>query len=207
MSGRIDALLEHARDRIRAWLPELAECEVHDGRIDGPEAERVAIRAPAVRVALLDAREVEPCRYPEPGDDAGFGGSLGAAHATLRLAACAVCEDRDRGTSGWKHARAICERVAVGIATDPWELGFPRERPSEIRITSLFSAGQDRSGTALMAVAWEQAIEIEEPGGSGPDRPLPRELYRGQAPETGAGHAGSYDELYPGAPGPELPRP
>ena len=187
---RVNDLLEYARDRIRAWLPELQDCLVHDGRVDGAEIDRVAVRDPAVLVALLEVPAVEPCRLPEP--DSG----PAAAMAKLRLAAFAVCGDKDRDTSGWKRARAICERVALGIAADPWQLGFPRQRPAKIQVQNLFSGAQDKTGAALMAVAWEQAIEIEEPGAEGgPDRPLPSELYRGLAPETGPEHAGDYERI------------
>ena len=202
MSGRIDRLLEAARDRIRAWLPDLADCRVHDGRVDGEEAQRLGLRAPAVLVALLEVRAVGACRFPEPPDEQGRGGEPGLANLTLRAAAFVLAEDtREPGSreadSGWKRARAMSERIAVGIATDPWELEFPRSQPSEVRIASLYGPEQDRSGLAVMAVAWEQEIEISEPGTAGPDRPLPAELYRGLAPETGAEHAIDYKRLAP----------
>ena len=197
MTGRIDALMEHARDRISAWLPDLRHCGTHDGRVDGREVGRIAKRTPAVLVGLLEASDVEADRFPVPPDAQGLGGEPGSAVAALRLSAFVLCRDVDRSTSGWKRARAICERIAVGIATDPWQVGFPREMPSEIRIASLYSSGQDRTGVALMAVAWQQRIELVEPDAAGPDRPLPRELYRGLEPETGAAHADDYDRLAP----------
>ena len=185
MTGRIDLLLEAARDRIAAWLPELAECAVHDGRVDIKEARRVGLPAPCVRVALLEAREISPERYPDAE-------APGAATAVLRLGAFALALDKSRDESGWKAARAMAERIAVGVALDSWSIGVPRGRPSQIRIASQFGSELDNTGLAVVAVAWEQELELAEPGTAAPSRPLPAELYRSFGPGTGG-----YDRLVP----------
>ena len=202
MSSRIEIMLEAARDRVRSWLPELATCEVHDGRVDAAEIDRVAIRAPAVLLALLEVPRVEPERAGQPAGEDGYGGRPGTATARLRIGAFVIAEDaREPGpgvpTSAWKAARAMCERIATGVALDSWQVGFRRERPEGVLVTSRFDTRRAGSGIALMAVAWEQRIELSEPGTAGDARPLPAELYRGIDPETGGSHVADYEKLAP----------
>ena len=201
---RSNEFLEAVRDEIKAWLPDLKTCAVHDGRFDLPEVKRFAVKAPAVLVACLGTVSVE-----DRGDE---------GIESLRLWAAFVLTRSTPGLLRGEAARNLVDNLELLILrgyyvtndqgvviTDPitgartlanrW--GLRGIGPAEqVRSQNLYSASTDKDGVSLWAVTWRQKLRLE-PLSEEEDCPLPSEIYLGQDPDIGMDHELDYRRVNP----------
>lgn len=188
---RSNEFLEAVRDEIKAWLPDLKTCAVHDGRFDLPEVKRFAVVAPAVLVACLGTVSVE-----DRGDE---------GIESLRLWAAFVLTRSTPGLSRGAAARNLVDNLELlilrgivvtdevtGRQTLANRWGLRGIGPAEqVRSQNLYSASTDKVGASLWAVTWRQKLRLE-PLIEAEDCPIPSEIYLGRDPDIGTGHESDY---------------
>lgn len=170
-----DLLLRSVCSTISGWMPDLAACEIHDGRFDLEEIKRWAVNTPSIRVAVLGVSSVG-----DSGDE--------RSEPVYTLAAMVITRNAP-GLPRGKAARAITDHLLREIPRARWGLtGVGDAR--RLRAQNLYSGKLDKQGVALWGVLWEQKLRLDGP--AEPDCPLPSELYVSQSPETGPDHISSY---------------
>lgn len=166
---------------IMTWLPQLATCKGMAGRFDVDALTRDGIKAPAVLVSRLGARQGRGTAGPQP-------------EFMLDMAAFIVTKDT-LGLQRDAAAANICQVLLTRIPNRTWgldDLGEARE----VEEQSLISSDTKGKAVSLWAVTWLQpAVFVAAPDLS----TLAPQLYVGQAPDIGAAHAGDYDLIGGGA--------
>lgn len=152
---------------VSAKLPDLRACEAHRGPVTGGEIARLSKRAPAVLAACLGVAAAA-----ETGDR--------RVDARLRLAAFVVTADRV-GLPKDRAALSVVEGLLEYLPGFHPGAGLPAGSAEDLRAENLFSGPLDRTGVALWAVTWRQALRL---GGaeSDPSAALPTELYAAGRP-------------------------
>jgi hypothetical protein len=118
----------------------------HPGRFDAKLLMRVAVAAPAIRLALVTARGIE------------FGGENRQA-ATARWVAYLIAKDRD-GIDRQRIARRMAGALTYQIIQPAWwkSLGLKSPERAGIEMINLFDIEIDQVGIALWGVAWSQPL-------------------------------------------------
>ena len=154
---------------VRAALPGLKTCAVHDGRFKASELRRWALRAPAVLIAWLGTPRAEA-----PG--------VLWTDCDHRFAAFVVTRDRaaqrpkEKSLPRGKAARSIVYVLLLLIPRARWGL-TDIGAAENLRAVNLYSGEVDKAGVALWAVTWRQALRLEAAADDGACPPLPEELY------------------------------
>ena len=163
--ARTEELLEAIVADVRAQLPKLRSCEVHDGRWDAAEVRRWTIRAPAVLVAWLGTPRTEI-----PGER--------WTDCEQQLAAFVVTRDsviRGAKLTRGEAARSIVDWLLLYIPRARW--GLARIGPAtDLRAQNLYSGAVDKKGVAMWSVMWRQILRLET-AADGTCPPLPEEIY------------------------------
>lgn len=166
---------------IRTWLPQLATCKGMAGRFDVDALTRDGIKAPAVLVSRLGARQLRGTAGPQP----EFG---------LDMAAFVVTKDA-LGLQRDTAAANICQVLLARIPNRVWgleDLGEARE----VEEQSLITSATQGKAVSLWAVTWVQpACFVAAPAPS----TISPALYVGQSPEIGEDHEGDYELVGGGA--------
>lgn len=181
MTGVPDDLLSTLNDTIAAtvktWLPQLATCKGMAGRLDVDALARDGIKAPAVLISRLGARQMRGTSGPQPA-------------FALDMAAFVVTKDA-LGLQRDAAAANICQLLLMRIPNRVWgleDLGEARE----VEEQSLISSASQGKAVSLWVVTWVQPVSFVA-------APAPSEisptLYVGQAPAIGTDHVADYDQI------------
>lgn len=132
---------------IKAALPAVPTVEPHSGRFDLTDLGRLAVRTPAVLVAVLGTDEVTQS-------------TTGLCVEPVRLAAFVVTGNAP-GLTRDAAALAIVHTLARLLPENRWGLDGA-QRPTEIRADNLYAAELDRKAIAMWAVSWRQYLRTTE---------------------------------------------
>lgn len=161
---------------VRSLLPDLRECEPHEGKYSLEELKRDGLPSPAVKVSILGAKQ-----------DKIFAAS--PATFLLKMAAYVVTRD-SLGKSRDEAAATICQVLMKLVPENDWSLdGIGRARDTALHC--LVSTKVKSKGVSLWALTWHQPVSFFAPLES----PLGVELYLGRAPQIGADHAADYEQI------------
>lgn len=164
---------------IRAALPWLAEVRDYRGEFVAAEIQRVSLNVPCV---LIDFDATE--RWREAGT-----GEWDCDAAYVAYVATSLLEGQD--------GLATVQAVALAIAGQRWGLQNPDGRISGARITRVhnrYTIPADDAGVQIHSVHWLQPLRLGAPVVDGAEvRPV--EIWLGQAPEIGIGHAPDYERI------------
>lgn len=125
---------------IKKALPELRECESQFGRFNLDELETTSVRAPAVRVGLLQGKLKQV--------------ASGQAEGTMSCAAFVVTDGKDRDDMAW----VIAEAVAVSLHTSQMFGLLRLGTPQGVSIQPVISAAIKSRGVSIIAVEWTQEL-------------------------------------------------
>lgn len=114
------------------------------GRLDEAELKRLAVKAPAVLVALMGVDGLES--------------KGGAPHATFSLAAVVVCGTGKKGEPADEGALALAGAVLEALEGN--RFGCDVGAPASVRAENLYSGELDAGHSALWAVTWNQAVDV-----------------------------------------------
>ena len=177
-----ERFLEAIAEDLRAQLPALRTCEVHDGSWNAAEIKRWSVGTPALLTAWLGTERTEA-----PG--------VGWTDCDQQLAVYVVTADGRVRADGPLLRRGEALRNLV----DWLLLYIPRARwmvrgigPAEdLRVRNVYSTAVDRDGIALAEVRWRQTVRLENAGDT--DCPaIPAELYASPQQDP-------HERLYPEA--------
>lgn len=126
---------------IKKALPELRECETQFGRFNLDELETTSVRAPAVRVGILQGKLKSV--------------ASGQAEGTLSCAAFVVTDGKDRDDRAW----VIAEAVAVSLHSSQLFGLFKLGTPQTVSIQPVISAAIKSRGVSIIAVEWAQDLQ------------------------------------------------
>lgn len=159
---------------IKDLLPDLRECEPHEGKYSLEELKREGLPSPAVKVSCLGAKQ-----------DKTFAG----APATFMLQMAAYVVTRDSLRMRREVAAAnICQTIMTLVPEQDWGLaGLGRARSAALH--SLVSTKVKSKGVSLWAVTWQQPISFHQPA----LQPLGMALYVGIDPAIGPDHTATYE--------------
>ena len=161
---RSNDLLTAIAAELRGQLPGLSSCEVHDGKWDAAELMRWTVLTPAVRVAWLGTT-----RTGTPGE--------AWTDCSQQLAAYVMTRDQEelpRGTA----ARNLVDWLLLYLPRTRWGLSSAAGigAATDLRAENLYSSAVDKTGVAMWAVTWQQAMRLATVE-DGTCPPLPEELY------------------------------
>ena len=163
---RTQELLTAIAADLRAQLPALRSCEVHDGRWDEAEVKRWSIPTPALRVAWLGTAGVEM-----PGDL--------WTDCNQQLALFVVTRDSVDGgrrkLGRGEAARNLGDWLLLYIPRARWGLAGIGEATA-LRAANLYTGKIDATGISMCMVAWQQELRLVATD-DGTCPPLPAELY------------------------------
>ena len=114
------------------------------GRLDEAELKRLAVKVPAVLVALMGVDGLES--------------KGGAPHATFSLAAVVVCGTGKKGEPADEGALALAGAVLEALEGN--RFGCDVGVPASVRAENLYSGELDAGHSALWAVTWNQAVDV-----------------------------------------------
>ena len=137
------ALRQAVVDAVEPAIPAVTTCKAHGGRFQPGEVKRIAVRAPAVLVALVSASEAKPV--------------AGGVCTELDFGAFVVTRDRP-GSQRDAEGIVISQALLALVASNRWGRE-DTENPTRIRARNLYSSKVDKQGIAIWAVTWRQAIE------------------------------------------------
>ncbi|WP_282094318.1 hypothetical protein [Epibacterium ulvae] len=167
--------------KIKNHLPELRECEPHEGQYSLEDLKREGLLAPAVKVSCIAAKQTSTR-------------SGGAPNYTLQMAAFVVTRDTTRPKMARDVSAAnICQRLLGLIPENRWGLPACGEAQN-VMMHSLRTVKVQSRGVSLWAVTWNQPMTFHVDSES----PLGVELYVGRFPETGADHVEGYTSFAAG---------
>ncbi|AOT25319.1 hypothetical protein [Brucella pseudogrignonensis] len=139
--SRINEFRAAVVETIRKALPELRECESQFGRFNLDELETTSVKAPAVRVGLLQGKLKHT--------------ASGQAEGTMSCAAFVVTDGKDRDDMAW----VIAEAVAVSLHTSQMFGLFKLGTPQAVSIQPVISAAIKSRGVSIIAVEWTQELQ------------------------------------------------
>lgn len=147
-SPRLNTLLAAVCSEILAALPALKTCDVHNGEVDVEEIRRWSRAAPAVLVAVLDAR-----RIAAPGER--------WTDVEQHLAAYILTRDAPRLPRG-EAARNIVDQLLLVLPRARWGAAGPGIGEARgIQARNFYSGKVDRMGIALIEMRWRQTLRLE----------------------------------------------
>lgn len=114
------------------------------GRLDENELKRIAMRSPAVRVAILGVDGLD---------------NRGAPEAIFSLAAFVVCGTGRKGEAAEEGALALVGAVLEILEGN--RFGCDASHPSSVRAENLYSGELDAGHAALWAITWKQGLDIK----------------------------------------------
>lgn len=129
---------------IKAAIPALKEVKSHAGRFDLAELQRLAAKAPAVRVACLGVLSAKA--------------TPGCVEITVSWAAFVIAKDQ-RGLKRDAAALALITAIMPTIPGNLWGLDNV-DAPDKIRADNLYSGKLDQKGVALWGVRWQQDMQL-----------------------------------------------
>ena len=147
-------LLAAIAAELRGRLPKLRSCEVHDGKWDASELKRWTVRTPAVLIAWLGTTRTET-----PGE--------AWTDCSQQLAAYVVTRDQE-GLSRGAAARNLVDWLLLYVPRVRWGFSSASDASSaagigtatDLRAENLYSGAIDKTGVALWAVTWRQALRL-----------------------------------------------
>ncbi len=145
---RIKALLSAIQTRIQSSLPELKKCELHGGRFDLAELKRLAAGTPAIYIACLGSKPLQPV-------------NTGEQDLTLSLGAFIVTKDR-AGLPRYASAINLAEAVALLVTGNRFAVPgvFSGTHAS---VQNQYNGNNiDKNGVAMWTVTWSQTIRLGE---------------------------------------------
>lgn len=162
---------------IKLGFPELRECKGISGRFDLARLAKDTVKAPAVLVSQLGAKQGKTLYGNLPTFD-------------LSMAAFIITNDR-KGLHRDTAAANIAQALLKLIPENHWgleDLGQARD----VREQSLVTAKTRGAAASLRAITWVQPatftlVPVLEP--------VAIELYFGQSPNIGPGHEGDYEQI------------
>lgn len=140
MTARINAFRAAVVATFATAMPELSECAEQFGRFNLDELETNSIRAPAVRVAVLQADMPQ-----KPAGD---------REAVLSCAAFVITDGKDRDKAAWTLAEAIAVLLASNQMFGLLKVGVP----DAAKIQPVITANIKARGVAIIAVEWSQTV-------------------------------------------------
>ena len=178
----INDMLEALVTRTQTLLPKLKTCEVHPGRFDARELQRIAARTPAVYFAAL---ETQRSQTQEDRTE----------RTQVQIGAFVVTQDARRLP---RHVSAVNLVEALCGHLPQFKLGIEGVRkPKAPRARNLYGGNIDKKGVALWAVTFTVEATLGNPVNDNIDDQgaLITDLYLGQAPEIGAGYEDDYHHV------------
>lgn len=157
--SRINEFRAAVVETIRKALPELRECESQFGRFNLDELETTSVKAPAVRVGLLQGKLKHV--------------ASGQAEGTMSCAAFVVTEGKERDEQAW----TIAEAVAVSLHTSQLFGIVKLGAPQAVSIQPVISASVKTRGISIIAVEWTQELKQLGQNIFDKDGVVPSELY------------------------------
>lgn len=163
-------------DEIRTVLPDLKQCAPFAGKFDAAELKKSGVRTPAVLVSILGARQSR---------------TFAGHHFTfdLQMAAAVLVGNTLGETSRDAHALNISQALLQILP--PFNAGAAFGQGEAFKLHPDISVKTRDQGVSLWAVSWELPVSLV----SKIEAPLGVQLYVAQAPNTGAGNAGGYEEI------------
>lgn len=159
-------------------LPGLRQCDAIAGRFNLERLKAEAVRAPAVRVSLLDLAQKTGWAGPHHGFEAS-------------MAAFVITTDHMGELPRDQAAANMAALIAAHIADRHWEIAACGEA-QDVRAQPIVNAGMEKSKASLWAVTWMQPVVLEPLPGA---EPADLTLYLGTAPDIGSDHAGDYEPV------------
>lgn len=163
-------LRKAAADRIGTWFPG-ADAGTAAGRMTEAEIKRMAVRTPAIRVAVLGLPS---------GEDAGNG----EVDRMVAFTAYVLTTDKPKLPRD-DAALAMVENLMLRLPGQRWDSpdAYP-VRAHAVTAENLYSATLGNVGVTLWAVVWRQQVRMGE--NAYPQGPaLSAELYTGEGDEPG----------------------
>lgn len=171
-------LPEIIASKIKAVMPELAQCKGMAGRFDVEQLKSLGVSSPAVLVSRL--RTVQDKTYAGP-------------HVTyqVELAAFIICKDR-LGVGRHELAGRIAQVLLALVPNNDWARPddvAPAEGVQELPVST---KAADDLGMAIIAVTWRQQLALS---GYPEGEVIRPEVYLGQAPLIGQANTEAYQEI------------
>ena len=174
---RIIELLTAIQTSLKAALPELYNCDLHGGRFDLKELNRIAARTPSIYIACLGSKALKDV-------------ATGESDLTLTLAAFVVTADK-QGLPRLEGVINLAEAVLLHVTNNRFGLkGLSAGTNASYQ--NLYNGAIDKHGVALCSVTWEQTIRVGEDAFASTDQVF-KDLYWGLDPQTGTGNENEYD--------------
>ena len=174
---RIIELLTAIQASLKAALPELYNCDLHGGRFDLKELNRIAARTPSIYIACLGSKALKDV-------------ATGESDLTLTLAAFVVTDDK-QGLPRLEGVINLTEAVMLHVTNNRFGLkGLGAGTDASYQ--NLYNGSIDKHGVAMNSVTWQQTLRIadDEFADSGQ---VFKDLYWGLDPQTGTGNENEYD--------------
>lgn len=133
-------------DTLKADVPAVKDIDGHGGRFGLDELKRWAVKAPAIRVAVLGLRDFS--EQPQ-----------GKFRGTARIGLFLLTKDTP-GSERSAAALAIVDALIQKIPGNTWGMDQTVNTPKAMRGENLYGAELDKSAIALWALAWEQEAEL-----------------------------------------------
>jgi len=173
----IPAFLQAVAEGMAALAPAAKSVEVYRGRFKVADVTNQSLRTPALRVALMGVRRVQPV-------------ASGERDATLRLSCAIVTVDRP-GKRREDAANALVNDLIIQLPGRTW--GLDTAHPAgDVDGENLFTGDVGRKGVMLWELRWSQTVRLGQ-NAFASDGVLPSKVYAGQAPEIGADHQPDYE--------------
>lgn len=140
MTGRINTYRAAVRDEIKRILPDLKSCEIQFGRFDIDALDKMIIKAPSVRVAVLVADGT-----PEASD---------RISGDLSCAAFVITEGKNHEEAAWDIAEAIFTLLGP---KQMWGM-VKLSGTSKSRIQPIVTGDLKMRTVSIIAVEWKQEL-------------------------------------------------
>jgi len=174
---RIIELLTAVQTSLKSALPELYHCELHGGRFDLKELNRIAARTPSIYIACLGSKPLRDV-------------ATGESDLTLSLGAFVVTGDK-QGLPRLEGVINLAEAVLLQVTNNRFGLkGLGAGTNASYQ--NLYNGAIDKHGVALCSVTWEQTIRVGEDAFASTGQVF-KDLYWGLDPQTGTGNENEYD--------------
>ncbi len=160
-----------------AAIPGVAQCKPYDGQFSGGTTRKVAVKAPAIFVAVLSA-----VPDADPGTD--------QLDLKCRFAAYVLARNARGHAARGADCVNLAERVALTIHQNQWGLSGLSMAVVE-RLDSLSNNIADKAGFALWGIPWQQTVRLGASVWDGAGV-IPTEVYLGVTPNIGPGHIPDY---------------
>lgn len=159
-TGRINTFRRSVVAAIDEILPDLKSCDIQFGRFDIDALDKMIIKAPSVRVAVLNAGSI-----PEANDKKS---------AKLACAAFAITDGRNHEEAAWDIAEAIFTLLQPKQMFGMLSLSGA----SDARIQPIVTGDLKNRAVSIIAIEWNQELRHLGDGAFNDERNFVRpELY------------------------------